>query len=90
MGWDAEISALIRARRLVEALDLDGNGLEIGAYLLNQLPISRASIPVICSHSEHWVGAAIARTDLRMRRDPRFRAEVEALERRLRAALRQV
>jgi len=51
--------------------------------------LSRAGIAVAVDRSTEWVSAAIARTDLRMRRNPRFRAEVERLERELRATLRQ-
>jgi hypothetical protein len=43
MGWDAEIRALIAARRrLAEVLDLDGtgDGLEIAAFILNELPLA--------------------------------------------------
>ena len=44
MGWDAEIRALIAARhRVGQVLDLDGlgDGLEVAAWLLNQLPLPR-------------------------------------------------
>ncbi len=46
--------------------------------------IARAAIKVAVNRSVPWVGAAILRVQLRMARDPRFRAQIEALHATLR------
>ena len=87
------MAALVRVRSKLLALfpELDAgfpDVLEIAAFVAGDLALlSRAQIAVAIDRSSEWVNRGILRVQLRMVRDPRFRAKVEALEARLQAAL---
>ena len=92
MGWRENITlAITMRRRLDELLDLDapGDDVEIAAFVVNQLAIlPHSGIGFLCGRSTDWLRPAIARVQLRAQRDPAVAARVRALERQLRAALR--